>query len=91
MEIVDKTKEKTEEQWKLGDVVKNSNDNFGLIVKDNNGNYCLMDITPNDNNTYRTDNIGIWGCAKTTLPELQHRRSLVDDTWHKVNAKLVIE
>lgn len=91
MKIVDKTKDKKEEQWQIGDVVKDSNGNFGLIVKDDYGNYCLMDITPNGDDTYQTDDTGIWGYAETTLPALQHGRRLVDDTWHKVNAKLVIE
>ena len=91
MKIIDKTKDKKEEQWQLGDVIKNSDGGFGLIVKDNNGSYCMMDITPNANDTYHTDDMGIWGDAETTLPELQYSKRLVDDTWHKVNAKLVIE
>lgn len=91
MKIVDKTKDKQEEQWQVGDVLKDSDGNFGLIVKDNYGNYCLMNITPNGDNTYQTDDTGIWGYSETTLPVLQHSRRLADDTWHKVNAKLVIE
>ena len=72
-------------------MLKDSDGNFGLIVKDNYGNYCLMNITPNGDNTYQTDDTGIWGYSETTLPALQHSRRLADDTWHKVNAKLVIE
>lgn len=83
MEFIDKTKDKKEEQWQLGDVIKNSDGDFGLIVKDNNGRYCMMDITPNANDTYQTDDTGIWGYAETTLRELQYSRRLVDDTWQK--------
>lgn len=83
--------DKKEGKWQVGDVLKDSDGNFGLIVKDNYGNYCLMNITPNGDNTYQTDDTGIWGYSETTLPALQHSRRLADDTWHKVNAKLVIE
>ena len=34
MKIVDKTKDKKEEQWKLGDVLKSNNGTVGLIVQD---------------------------------------------------------
>lgn len=33
MEIVDKTKDKKEEQWQLGDVLVTNTGNIGLIVK----------------------------------------------------------
>ena len=35
MEIIDKTKEKTEEQWQLGDVLVTNTGNISLIVKNN--------------------------------------------------------
>lgn len=80
MEVIDKRENKQANDWQLGDVIKDSKGNFGLIVKDNCGKYCLMDITPNGDNTYQTDHIGTWGYAETTLPDLQHSQSLVDDT-----------
>ena len=46
MKIID-NRTKKEEHWELGDVLEaNSSISKGLIVKNSNGKYCLMDIDP---------------------------------------------
>lgn len=88
MEIIDKTKNK-KEQWQLGDVLVVKNGNLkSLIVKDNNGKYCLMDITPNVSGNYSLVEGSYYGDSYENLTELYCQMS---STWHKVNAKLVIE
>lgn len=87
MEIVD-NRTKKEEHWELGDVLEaNSSISKGLIVKNNNGNYCLIDITPDNPGNYSTME-GYYGDSYEKLAELYLQMS---PTWHKVNAKLVIE
>lgn len=89
MEIIDKTKDKKEEQWHLGDVLKYSDDKrIAMITKNNNSDYCLMDIRPDNAGNYSTNISGIWGMPYTTLEDLQEDYC---NHWHKVNAKLVIE
>lgn len=88
MEIVD-NRTKKEEHWELGDVLEaNSSISKGLIVKNNNGNYCLMDITPNIAGNYSIMEGSYYGDSYEKLAELYLQMS---PTWHKVNAKLVIE
>ena len=85
MEIVDKRTKK--EEWYLGDVLVSKIGNLtGLIVQSNNGKYCLMDITPNESGNYSTSSY--YGYCCETLTELY---SEMHKSWHKVNAKLVIE
>lgn len=88
MEIVD-NRTKKEEHWELGDVlVSNSSDLKGLIVKNSNGKYCLMDITPSERWTYSTvenECLGDWYETLSDLYEVKH------PDWHKANARLVIE
>ena len=85
MKIVDKRTKK--EEWYLGDVLVSKIGNLtGLIVKDNNGKYCLIDITPDESGNYSTSSY--YGNCCETLTELY---SEMHQSWHKVNAKLVIE
>ena len=87
MEIIDKRTEK--EDWYLGDVLVSKIGNLtGLIVQSNNGKYCLIDITPNDTENYSTVDGSYYGNCCETLTELY---SEMHKSWHKVNAKLVIE
>ena len=86
MEIIDK-RTKKEEHWELGDVLEaNSSISKGLIVKNSNGKYCLIDITPDESGNYSTSSY--YGNCCETLTELY---SEMHQSWHKVNAKLVIE
>lgn len=87
MEIIDKRTKK--EEWNLGDVLVNETGHLKcLIVKDNNGKYCLMDITPNVAGNYSLVEGSYYGDSYENLTELYCQMS---STWHKVNAKLVIE
>lgn len=89
MEIIDK-RTKKEEHWELGDVLEaNSGIPKGLIVKNSNGKYCLMDITPGEElmtySTIANECLGGWYETLSDFYEAKHH------DWHKVNAKLVIE
>lgn len=87
MEIIDKRTKK--EEWHLGDVLVNETGHLKcLIVKDNNGKYCLMDITPNIAGNYSIMEGSYYGDSYEKLAELYLQMS---PTWHKVNTKLVIE
>lgn len=87
MEIIDKRTKK--EEWHLGDVlVSGSTQLTGLIVKDNNGKYCLIDITPGESGNYSTMDGSYYGDCCDNLEELYGK---IGRNWHKVNAKLVIE
>lgn len=57
------------------------------MVKNSNGKYCLMDITPGGELTYSTVDNEVFGSCDETLEDFYKRHS----DWHKVNAKLVIE
>ncbi|WP_297816751.1 hypothetical protein [uncultured Lactobacillus sp.] len=85
MEIINKT-----ENCQLGDVLKEEGlDNYGLIVKDNDGNFVLMDISPYCNGvpTFTTEKSQVWEGPYAYLESLINEC----EDWHKVNAKLVIE
>lgn len=86
MEIIDKSKN-TLDVWELGDVVTDEI-NIGLIVKNNDGNYCVMDITPFNEDIYNISSSGCFGCPETSIKRLYLAFS---SSWHKANAKLVIE
>lgn len=87
MEIIDKTKNK-KEQWQLGDVLVTNTGNIGLIVKNSNAEYCLMNITPDKRWNYSTAEDDCFGDCYKTLSDF-YEATYSD--WHKVNAKLVIE
>ena len=86
MEVIDKSKDILD-VWKLGDVVTDEI-NIGLIVKNNDGDYCVMDITPFNENIYSVNSFDYFGRPQPNLKVLYQGFST---TWHKVNAKLVIE
>ena len=87
MEIIDNRTKK--EEWRLGDVlVSGSAQLTGLIVKDNNGKYCLIDITPDESGNYSTMEGCYYGDSCENLAELYCK---MGPNWHKVNAELVIE
>lgn len=86
MKVIDKRAEKNDD-WHVGDVV-NNNIHLAIIVKNNGGRYCLMDIDPQHHeSTYSTEELYIWGNSCSTLEQLK----ISFPSWHKVNAKLVIE
>lgn len=76
------------EQWQTGDVLADNDDRVGLIVKNDNGKYCLMDIDPGNEGNYSTMNTDYYGGAFETFAEFYDKKHCY---WHKVNAKLVIE
>ena len=86
MKIIDKNIN-IPEIWELGDVVTDEI-NIGLIVKNNDGDYCVMDITPFNENIYSVNSNDYFGLPEPNLKVLCQGFS---PTWHKVNAKLVIE
>ena len=88
MKVIDKTKDKKEEQWQLGDVLVTNTGNISLIVKNNYQKYCLMNINPGVEWAYSTREDDIFLDSCETLEKL-HKKCF--PTWHKVNAKLVIE
>ena len=78
--------DKRNEKWRLGDVLVTKH-YISLIVKDNNENYCLMNIGF-DGFGYSTDKLSIFGKPYKSLENLYQKAFPI---WHKVNAKLVIE
>ena len=76
------------EQWQLGDVLVTNTGNIGLIVKNNHQKYYLMNINPGVEWAYSTSEDDIFINYFETLEKL-HKKLF--PTWHKVNAKLVIE
>lgn len=76
------------EQWQLGDVLVTNTGNIGLIVKNNHQKYYLMNINPGVEWAYSTSENDPFVNYFETLEKL-HKK--FRPTWHKVNAKLVIE
>lgn len=68
------------EQWQLGDVVTDGI-NYGLVITDDCSDYMVLNFK--GNNQYTTDQTSSYD----SIEELQDYYP----TWHKVNAKLVIE
>ena len=87
MKVIDKRAERNND-WNVGDVLVTNTGNIGLIVKNNYQKYCLMNINPGVEWAYSTreDDIFLYSCE--TVEKLYKKFS---PTWHKVNAKLVIE
>ncbi|MGV0057421.1 hypothetical protein ACQ5RW_00965 [Lactobacillus gasseri] len=88
MKIIDKTKDSSEEQWQLGDVIKSNCGLLALIVQNDDLNYCLMNITSGYGNCYSTSPFGRASKLHSSLESLY---LAYYPKWHKVNAKLVIE
>lgn len=80
MEIIDKTKDKKEEQWQLGDVVTD-NINYGLVITDDGGDYMVLNF----------EGINQYTTGQTSSYESMEKLQDYYSDWHKVNAKLVIE
>lgn len=68
------------EQWQLGDVVTDGI-NYGLVITDDCCDYMVLNFK--GNNQYTTDHTSSYD----SIEELQDHYP----SWHKVNAKLVIE
>ena len=68
------------EQWQLGDVVTDGI-NYGLVITDDSSDYMVLNFK--GNNQYTTVNTSSYD----SIEELQDHYP----SWHKVNAKLVIE
>lgn len=87
MKVIDKRTERNND-WQLGDVLVTNTGNICLIVKNNYQKYCLMNINPGVEWAYSTREDDIFLASCETLENLYKKFS---PTWHKVNAKLVIE
>lgn len=87
MKVIDKRAEKNND-WNVGDVLVTNTGNIGLIVKNNYQKYCLMNINPGVEWAYSTREDDIFLDSCETVEKLYKKFS---PTWHKVNAKLVIE
>lgn len=87
MEVIDKRTERNND-WHVGDVLVTNTGNVGLIVKNNYQKYCLMNINPGVEWAYSTREDDVFLNCCETLEKLYKKFS---PTWHKVNAKLVIE
>ncbi len=87
MKVIDKRAERNND-WNVGDVLVTNTGNIGLIVKNNYQKYCLMNINPGVEWAYSTREDDIFLDSCETVEKLYKKFS---PTWHKVNAKLVIE
>lgn len=87
MKVIDKRAERNND-WNVGDVLVTNTGNIGLIVKNNYQKYCLMNINPGVEWAYSTREDDIFSDSCETVEKLYKKFS---PTWHKVNAKLVIE
>lgn len=63
MEVINKRNEK----WQLGDVLADDYSHVGLIVKNDDGEYCLIDIVPDNKGSYST--ISHYGNCCETLAD----------------------
>lgn len=79
---------KDDSKWKLGDIIVSYHNDIAMIVRDDDDNYCAMDITPNHRDIYSTDpaeiTAGCWDSLKGFKEEFQ-------DDWKKVDAELNIK
>lgn len=85
----------TSEEWNLGDVIVNENkQGIALIVKDNDGMYCAMDIDALDKSvtTYSTEENAVYYCGgKGYFNMLGMMQSyFASEGWHKAKAVLKI-
>lgn len=87
MKVINKRAERNND-WNVGDVLVTNTGNIGLIVKNNYQKYCLMNINPGVEWAYSTREDDIFLDSCETVEKLYKKFS---PTWHKVNAKLVIE
>lgn len=81
------------EDWHLGDVVMADTEHVALIVKDNDGDFCLMDLNSNHaGENFSTDGLRPRSGYDETINDLETINGLRNACpgWHKVNATLVI-
>lgn len=101
--VVDEEEEKkmmietgiTSEEWNIGDViVSEKKQGIALIVKDNDGMYCAMDIDGLDKSvtTYSTEDNAVYYCGGTGyFDKLRMMQNLFEsEGWHKVKAVLKV-
>ena len=85
----------TSEEWDIGDViVSEKKQGVALIVKDNDGMYCAMDIDGLDKSvtTYSTEDNAVYYCGGTGyFDKLKTMQSyFASEGWHKVKAVLKV-
>lgn len=86
----------SEGDWNIGDVIVNNKKNYiALIVKDNDGMYCAMDIDALDKSvtTYSTEDNGVYYCGgQGYFNKLGMMQSyFASDGWHKAKAVLKVD
>ena len=86
----------SEGDWNIGDVIVNAKKNcIALIVKDNDGMYCAMDIDALDKSvtTYSTEEQAVLWCGATGyFNKLRTMQNLfASEGWHKVKAVLKVD
>ena len=86
----------TSEEWDIGDViVSEKKQGIALIVKDNDGMYCAMDIDALDKSvtTYSTEDQAVFWCGGTGyFDKLKTMQNLFEsEGWHKVKAVLKVD
>lgn len=85
----------SEGDWNIGDVIVNNKKNcIALIVKDNDGMYCAMDIDALDKSvtTYSTEEQAVYYCGgQGYFNKLGMMQSLfASEGWHKAKAVLKV-
>ena len=85
----------TSEEWNIGDViVSEKKQGIALIVKDNDGMYCAMDIDALDKSvtTYSTEEQAVYYCGgQGYFNKLGMMQSLfASEGWHKAKAVLKV-
>ena len=85
----------SEGDWNIGDVIVNNKKNcIALIVKDNDGMYCAMDIDALDKSvtTYSTEEQAVFWCGGTGyFNKLRIMQGLFAvEGWHKAKAVLKV-
>lgn len=73
----DYAKKLEEKQWHLGDVVEEDGGHRAMIVKDNEGDYILMDIDPDCANAFQVSEF--FECSDSLKRLREHSYN-----WHKV-------
>ena len=86
----------TSEEWNIGDVIVNEKkQGIALIVKDNDGLYCAMDIDRLDKSvtTYSTEEQAVYYCGgKGYYSNIKLMQSyFATEGWHKVKAVLKVD
>ena len=85
----------TSEEWNIGDViVSEKKQGIALIVKDNDGMYCAMDIDGLDKSvtTYSTEDNAVYYCGGTGyFDKLKTMQNLFErEGWHRTKAVLKV-